>query len=84
VQNCVTAVGEQRVIRGDMLNESLSTRGKAAVSAENARRCLEAADAKAAEKRPQRVSDMGSIIGLFGIPSKGCADRCRQFVFRFL
>jgi hypothetical protein len=37
-----------------MLNESLSARGKAAASAENARRCLEAADAKAAEKRAQR------------------------------
>jgi hypothetical protein len=41
VQDSVTAAGEQRVNRYDMLNESLSARGEAVVSAENARRCLD-------------------------------------------
>jgi hypothetical protein len=36
VQDSVTAAGEQRVNRCDMLNESLSAWGKAVVSAENA------------------------------------------------
>jgi hypothetical protein len=59
VPDSVTAAGEQRVNRGDMLNELLSARGKTAASAENARRCLEAADAKAAEKQAQRAPQDG-------------------------